>query len=86
MDQQRGSTSSRRLSTLLVAVGVLLGLAAVTPAPAMSEEPASIGEWREYTSADRQWREKCELYSSEVTRCRVEIFATNVTWVGPGSA
>ncbi|MGO1384276.1 MAG: M15 family metallopeptidase [Arachnia sp.] len=84
MREKSRSTSSRRLSTLLVTVGVLLGLAAVAPAPAMSEEPASLGEWREYTSADRQWREKCELYSSEVTRCRVEIFATNVTWDGAG--
>jgi len=82
MNKNSRSMTSRRLPVLLLTLGLLLGLTAVTPAPAIADEPASAGEWREYTSGDRQWREKCELYSSTVTRCRVEIWATNATWDG----
>ena len=70
---RRGSTR-RRVSALVVAVGLLLGLVAVAPAHAAG--------WREYASGGRQWRENCEAYSSTVERCRTEIWATVATWNG----
>lgn len=76
MNTAHRTTRSRRLPILILTLGLLLGLTSLTPAP------ASAAEWREYTSSGRQWREKCDLYSTTVTRCRVEIWATNATWDG----
>ncbi len=64
----------RRMPVLMVALGLLVGMVAVAPAEAVG--------WREYTSGGRQWREKCETYSSTVVRCRTEIWATVATASG----
>ncbi len=66
----------RQLSTLMMALALLLGLAAVAPTP------ANAAEWRQYTSGGRQWREKCDAYSSTVERCRVELWADSAAWNG----
>ncbi|RMB61927.1 M15 family metallopeptidase [Tessaracoccus antarcticus] len=59
---------------LVAAASLLLGLSATSPARA--------ADWREYTSSGRQWREKCDTYSSTVVRCRTEIRATVASWNG----
>ena len=64
----------RRLPILMLALSLLLGLIATTP--------ASANTWREYTSGGRRWRERCEAYSSSVVRCRTEISATVAHWDG----
>ena len=70
------SMTRGRLPILLLTLGLLLGLTSLAPAP------ASASGWREYSSGGRQWRERCDAYSSSVTRCRVEIRATVASWNG----
>ncbi len=69
----------RRILPLLIAILIAFTGAVVSlPQTAAAEEghPYTTPGEREYNG--RQWRTTCEKYSSTATRCRAEIFATQV--------
>ncbi|WP_199711116.1 L,D-transpeptidase [Tessaracoccus antarcticus] len=62
---------------MAVILGATLGLAAL-PQEAKALEPTLYNQPGDHFVNGRYWRTSCDMYSTNVVRCRTEIFATKV--------